>query len=102
MGRAKSACVLAGSEQVSRADLVLRTLDVRSAGTRERDHDDSIPERISTGPEHLRTSRANRDRRSISQVTIAVRQAESDPALSTVESGTAVDGVSRLRAAVSR
>jgi hypothetical protein len=68
---------------------------------RDWDHINSIQERLPAGQERLRNTRAYDSRHPLSQVSVAVRQAESDPEVSAVEGWAAASDLSGLRSTVS-
>jgi hypothetical protein len=93
--------VLTEARSVQRAASLLRSRYRRTAGPRDRDYNDSLPERLSVRQERVRDIRTHGVYHLLSQISIAVQQTEGDPAVSAVESRTDDSGLSRLRSTVS-
>jgi hypothetical protein len=79
----------------------VRSRDGRAADARDGDHVDLIQERLPAGQERLRDTRAYGSCHPLSQVSVAVRQAESDPEVSAVEGWAVASDLSGLRSTVS-
>jgi hypothetical protein len=97
----RGAEVLTEARSIQRAAALLRSRYGRIAGLRDRDHDDSLLERLSVRQERVRDIGTHSVHHPLSQVLIVVRQAEGDPAVSAVEGRTDDSGLSRLRSTVS-
>jgi hypothetical protein len=97
----RGAEVLTEARSIQRAASLLRSRYRRTAGPRDRDYNDSLPERLSARQERVRDIRTHSVYHLLLQISIAVRQTEGDPVVSTVESGTDDSGLSRLRSTVS-
>jgi hypothetical protein len=78
----------------------VRAHDVGPARERVRDYDDVAPQRAAAGPQHLRCGRAGDDGRLLSQVAVAVGQAEGGAALLIAAAGAAAGAVLGVLAAV--
>jgi hypothetical protein len=97
----RGAEVLTEARSIQRAASLLCSRHRRTAGSRDGDHDDTIPQRLSARQERVRDTGTHSVHYPLSQVSIAVRQTEGDPAISAVESRADDGGLSRLRSTVS-
>jgi hypothetical protein len=93
--------ILTEARSIQRAASLLRSYHGRTAGPRDRDYDDSLPERLLARQERVRDIGTHSVYHPLSQVSIAVRQTEGNPAVSAVESRTDDSALSHLRSTVS-
>jgi len=93
--------VLTEARSIQRTTSLLRSRHRRTAGPQDRDHDDSLSEQLLARQERVRDTGTHSVHYPLSQVSIAVQQAEGDPAVSAVEGRTDDGGLSRLRLTVS-